>query len=198
MFLRRTKRPLSIQLRELLWPSMGWQRTFLYMRHRLVRLPDTTHQIALGLAIGAGVSFTPAPGSHLVQSVFFAWIARANIFAALLGQLVGNPWTIIPMWILSYKVGRYIFDVIGVKTDASTHDIPQHVTLQAFWDELVQNPMESLVPWLVGGYVVGLLSIPLFYAGFYYFVTQARNAQVNWKKYRISKEAHSITDKVSS
>lgn len=200
MFLRRDKRPKIKIIREWLWPSMGWQRTFLYIRHRLVRLPDTNHQIALGMAIGAAISFTPTPGLHLIQATVYAWLARANIFASLIGTLVGNPWTLVPMWALSYKAGQYMFNMFGLTSpiQGQMAGMPQHNSFSDFWHELLDNPMESLVPWLAGGYAVCLLSLPIFYAVFYYVILQARSAQVSWKKYQIRQEGHSITDKAGT
>lgn len=192
MFLRREKLPLMIQLRELIWPSMGWQRTFLYIRHRLVRLPDTNHQIALGLSMGVGISFTPTPGLHIIQAWLYTYWARGNVFASFIGTLFGNPWTLLPMWGLSWKTGQFIFEKMGFEAAMT---MPKHLTPSLFWQEIVHNPMGSLVPWLVGGYVVGALSLPIFYGIFYYMMVQARAAQTKWVKYRIRKVGDTITEK---
>lgn len=91
MFKRR--KPLSFwnNLRQFFWPDMGWMRSLKYVRHRLVRVADTTHKIALGLAIGAAVSFTPLVGTHFVQAGLFAFVLRGNVFSAMIGTFVGNP-----------------------------------------------------------------------------------------------------------
>ena len=52
VFKRRDKPPFSIRMRELLYPRRGWRRAIEYLGHRVRRLPDTPHRIALGFACG--------------------------------------------------------------------------------------------------------------------------------------------------
>ncbi len=62
-----------------------------YLAHRVRRLPDTPHRIALGLAIGVFVSFTPFFGIHVGAAMALAWALRANIVASLIGTLRRQP-----------------------------------------------------------------------------------------------------------
>ena len=79
VFKRRDKPPLSPALREALLPRRGWRRGIEYLGHRVRRLPDTPHRIALGFACGVFASFTPFFGLHLVWRVALAWlIARQH------------------------------------------------------------------------------------------------------------------------
>ena len=52
MFKRRVPLTRLQKLREWVWPSMGLVRAGRYTMHRLMRIKDTTHKIALGLAMG--------------------------------------------------------------------------------------------------------------------------------------------------
>ena len=56
MFKRRRPLDSLSQFREWIWPRAGWYRASQYVLHRLLRLKGDGHSIALGLAIGAGVS----------------------------------------------------------------------------------------------------------------------------------------------
>ena len=89
MFQRRNPRTILQNLKELFWPSMGWVRAFQYTKHRVIRLSDSTHNIALGLAIGAAISFTPILGTHFIQAGFIAYVVRCNFIAALIGTFIG-------------------------------------------------------------------------------------------------------------
>lgn len=90
---------------ELFYPRSGWRRAAHYVAHRIKRLPDTPHKIALGFACGAFVTFSPLFGFHFFLAVLFAWTFRGNILAALLGTFVGNPITFPFIATTSYQLG---------------------------------------------------------------------------------------------
>ena len=46
-----TSRPCSTRIREAVLPRRGWRRGIEYLGHRVRRLPDTPHRIALGFAM---------------------------------------------------------------------------------------------------------------------------------------------------
>ena len=94
VFKRRDKPPLRTRIFEALLPRRGWRRGIEYIAHRLRRLPDTPHRIALGFACGVFASFTPFFGIHLIGAIALAWLIRGNLIAAAIGQFVGNPFTL--------------------------------------------------------------------------------------------------------
>ncbi len=108
MFSRRKELPLWARLKGWLWPAMGWRRLLVYFFKRLTRLTGTPHSIALGVACGAAVSFTPFVGFHIVLSILLAVLLRGHAIAAVVGTVVGNPWTFPFIWLLTYKVGQII------------------------------------------------------------------------------------------
>ncbi|HEU0222394.1 MAG TPA: DUF2062 domain-containing protein, partial [Paracoccaceae bacterium] len=89
-------------------PRKGWRRGFEYLGHRVKRLPDTPHRIALGFALGALVSFSPFFGFHFLYAALLAWIFRGNIIAGLIGTVVGNPFTFPAIAAGSLGLGRWI------------------------------------------------------------------------------------------
>lgn len=189
MFSRRIKHTTFRQLREAVWPSMGWNRTFVYVRHRLVRLKDTTYAIAAGLAVGAAISFTPLPGTHFIQAASFSYLLRGNIIAGLIGTAVGNLWTTGPMWWLSYVIGEVAFKYMGF----SVRQMPEDFSWFHLVEEITTDPLSLFLPWVVGGFVVALLSWPIFYGIFYWLVWQARVRKEQWKEYRLHKEGLGMT-----
>ena len=174
----------------MLWPTMGWRRAWVYTKHRLVRLKDSNHAIASGLAIGAAVSFIPIPGTHILQAAGFTWLLRGNILASFIGTLVGNPWTIPLMWWSSYKVGERAFEVMGL----DVRSMPTQFTWDHLVTEVTADPMGLILPWIFGGYVMMLLSCPVFYVIFYWLMVQARSRRIKWKQHKIHKVGQTITD----
>ena len=79
VFKRRDKPPLIARLREALAAARaaGGGRIE-YLGHRVRRLPDTPHRIALGFACGVFASFTPVLRPALrARALALAWAARA-------------------------------------------------------------------------------------------------------------------------
>jgi uncharacterized protein (DUF2062 family) len=108
MFRRRKSRSALERIRETVWPRAGWRRTTTYVAHRVGRLPGTPYSIAAGLAYGSAISFTPFIGFHILLSALLSWVARANILAAAIGTLVGNPWTFPFIWVWIYTSGTWL------------------------------------------------------------------------------------------
>ena len=106
MFGRRKELPLWARLKGWLWPSMGWRRLGVYLMKRLTRLAGTPHTIAAGFACGAAISFTPFVGFHILLAVLLAYLIRGHVLAAVVGTVVGNPWTFPFIWLATYKVGQ--------------------------------------------------------------------------------------------
>lgn len=109
MFKRRNPRSPWRIFKEFFYPHAGWKRTIEYMAHRLKRLPDTPHRIALGFACGVFVCFTPFFGLHIFLAIFLAYIIRGNILATLCGTFFGNPLTFPIIATVSYRFGLWIF-----------------------------------------------------------------------------------------
>ena len=191
MFSRRLPLSGTRRIREILWPSMGWNRSLIYIGHRLVRLKDTTHSLALGLSFGVAVSFTPTPGTHILQAAGFAWLFRSNVLASFIGTLFGNPWTIPLMWWASYEVGEFAFEAAGFEVKT----MPPHFTWDALVAEISADPLGLFMPWLFGGYIMAILSIPVCYAAFYSLVVHARARQVKWKQDRVHRISRTITER---
>jgi uncharacterized protein (DUF2062 family) len=190
MFQRRKPLTPLQHLKEIFWPTMGFYRAFLYIKLRIIRLSDTNHNIALGLSIGTAVSFTPLLGTHFIQAFLLAWFFRSNLLSALIGTLVGNPWTLPFMWWAGLEVGSYLFTAVGLPASAS---MPDHMDFHMLIEILLHNPLRILLPWVVGGYIAGAASVLITYPVFYVMVKSAKLARSKAKLYKIQKTARDMT-----
>jgi uncharacterized protein (DUF2062 family) len=170
MFQRKTPHSPLRKIREMLWPSMGWKRALRYGQLRLVRLQDSTRAIAVGLAFGASISFTPLPGVHIVSAVALTLLARGNALASVAGTVIGNPWTFPLMWWAAYQIGDVVFLAFG----ADVMKMPDHFTWNNFTHEIAAHPTELIVPWVSGGMILMAVSWPLFYIVSYRMVHKLR------------------------
>jgi len=161
MLFRRREGPTLLQ-RTLcvLWPRRGLQRGWRYLWHRVTRISATPHTIALGVAIGAFVSFTPFLGLHFLIAGLIALALGGSILASALGTAVGNPLTFPFIWLASYNLGAML---LGYRQRSRIHiDLPDNmftlmlsqpgIVWRAFWAAV--DPY--IVPMTVGGIPLGL------------------------------------------
>lgn len=147
MFRRRNPIPLWRRLRGWVWPDIGWRRLGIYLVKRVTRLPGTPHSIAAGLACGTAISFTPFIGLHTLLSVLLSFLVRGNYLAAIIGTLVGNPWTFPVIWLVTYQAGHYMLG----STPSRVAPEPE---LTSRWYEI-----RALIwPMTVGGVPLGALA----------------------------------------
>lgn len=174
MFKRRVPLSFTKTTKEFFWPSMGWKRAMSYLKHRVLRISDNTHNIALGLAIGLGISFTPLLGTHFVQAGALAFIFRANVAAAILGTFIGNPLTFPFFWWAGISAGGFLFALFGMSADAN---IPTHLDMSALWIIIKTHPWDLFMPWMLGGYLLAVITTPAGYYVYYKLIVAAKIAK---------------------
>ncbi len=155
MFQRRVKLHPLQKLREAFWPRIGWRRATLYIWRRIWRLTGTPHAVAIGVAAGAFISFTPFLGFHIMLAVLIAWIFRGNLLAAAFGTIVGNPISYPPIWFATYDVGHRI---LGTSAAANV-DLTELLMGQRAFDMI----LPVLVPMAVGALPLGLAAAVVTY-----------------------------------
>lgn len=183
MFKRRKKRSLLGNLREILWPKMGWRRMGHYIHLRMIRLNATPHHIALGIAFGASISFIPLPGTHIISAALFTKILRGSVLASLIGTLIGTPWTFPLMWWAAYHMGAFAFYAFGLPVAA----MPSVFLWHDLVAEIETHPFDLLVPWIMGGVMVTLITWPIFYYMSYRLVVCTRLKHAHARSSRIKR-----------
>ena len=170
LFTPRQKRSFQAQARNWVWPKRGLRRAMVYQWHRLTRITATPHQIALGLATGVFMGFSPVVGLHMVVAALICLFSGGSVLAAALGTMVCNPISCPIMLISDYKLGTLFFGHLGHLPDLSRLDrgfleiLASPIEFaQLFWSVL--GPV--FLPLLVGGAVLGLL-----FAAPSYFLTR--------------------------
>ncbi|MCD8566731.1 MAG: DUF2062 domain-containing protein [Alphaproteobacteria bacterium] len=158
-------------------------------------MSDTTHQIAGGLSIGTWIAFSPLVGTHFIQAATIAWLLRVNILSALIGTLIGTPWTFPLMWWASIELGVYLTSFFGI---GSVDTLPENINLTVLWDIATTKPLELFLPWMIGGYALGLVCALLSYVLLFRVVQAAKAARTRAKLAGMDREAHRITDDIVS
>lgn len=85
-----------------------WRRWYDFVVRSVLRLNDHPHRIALGLAVGVFVAFTPTIGLQMPICVALAWVLGANKVVGLPVVWISNPATFVPIYYPSYLLGCQI------------------------------------------------------------------------------------------
>ena len=169
LFKRRKQVGIWERLRLAIWPRVSWRRSGAYFAKRILRLSAAPHSVALGCAIGAGVSMTPFIGLHLVITAMLAWLVRGNIIAGAIGTSVGNPLTFPFIWALTHRIGQFLMDD---RRNIGPPDMERHVLDGSF-----AQLWPIIKPMAVGALPLGLIVGMIMYAVTYFAVTTYQHSR---------------------
>jgi uncharacterized protein (DUF2062 family) len=180
MFHRRYPLSFLQKIRQILWPKMGWWRFIKYYRLRIVRLSSSAESIAINLAGGSAMSFTPFFGIHIFGGMGMAWVLghRINLIASTVGTFVGNPWTFPFLFFASYSLGEWILSFFGsseTNVNLNPDVVEQHG--ENLWSFLSDNFADIFIPTAVGGTLLAIISFPIYYLLYFYLVRGAQRAR---------------------
>jgi len=82
-----------------------------YVVYDLLRANDTTHRIALGVAIGTFVAFTPTIPFQMALTVLLSYLFQANKAVGLPVVWITNPATVVPIYLPQYLLGCKLIGV---------------------------------------------------------------------------------------
>ncbi|MDF1615282.1 DUF2062 domain-containing protein [Desulfurivibrio dismutans] len=88
------------------------QRTARYYYLKLLRLKGDPYSLARGVTVGVGVGIIPIVPLQTLIILIVAPLLRGNSIAGIIsGLLVSNPFTLLPQYYLSWKIGKLIYPV---------------------------------------------------------------------------------------
>jgi len=124
---------------------------------KLLHLRDSTHEIALGFAVGVFVGVFPTFGFGALVLGALAIVIRFNFVASLIGTLINNP-LFTPFWLISsYKVGELVTKA-GIKIN----------------EDFLKNTFNFTLSYLVGNIILSVVSGIISYFVVYIVVESYR------------------------
>jgi uncharacterized protein len=141
---------------------------------KLLMLDDTSHRIALGIAIGVFVAWTPTVGIQMLAVIPIACLLNANRVASLIGVYLSNPLTFLPMYWLDYRLGALLLG--NPLTFGEFREILTRYGWAEWWWGLVGVGIELAAPMWLGGLILGALSGGLGYAVTRWLVHRLRHS----------------------
>lgn len=144
-----------------------WRRTRRFVIHNVLHADDPPHRLALGVAVGLFVMFTPTVGIQMVSVFLLCWALGANKAIGLIAVWLSNPVTIVPMYWACYEVGVALTGGNGVdkawwKTLAHPPD-GWLTGVQFYWDRFTEVAAPMWVGCLLVGAVVAVGAYALTY-----------------------------------
>lgn len=135
-----------------------------FIVHKILHADDPPHRLALGVAIGMFMTFTPTVGVQSILVALTAWVLRANKLVGMPMVWISNPATIVPIYYFCYVIGHTILGSEGVE-DGWWQRLAYPP--QGWWNFVGfywMNLMEIALPLWVGALVVGLCTaVPTYY-----------------------------------
>ena len=122
---------------------------------------------AKGAAIGVFCGCFPFFGFQTILGLFFARVAKGNLFLAAIGTWISNPFTYVPLYFFNYKVGSLLLknypDII----------LDKNILIEDLWE---QGSIFSL-RLILGSALVGLFLS--FVSGVIVFLLYKRKVKKN-------------------
>lgn len=145
--------------------KLNFFRSIKFLKYKIFRIKDLPESIAIGLAWGAAVSFTPLLGFHILICFLGAFLMRGNLLAAAAGTIVGNPWTFPIIYFLGFKIGSLLYEP----------DIDFFELKISF---LLRNFEQLFIPTLIGSVPLALIAWFVTYKISKFFL----HKKIKWKK----------------
>ncbi|HYB53748.1 MAG TPA: DUF2062 domain-containing protein [Thermoanaerobaculia bacterium] len=160
----------------------SWKRRWRILVLDWLGREEPAERVAAAIALGVGVGFSPFLGAHFVLALGLAYLFRLNRLDAVLGQFVGNPWTIPPVYAIGFRLGRWLLRY-------DHHRVPrlpwEQLGHEDFW---VAFRGVSLGPRLLS-FLVGTTALAVAIGFATYFLTRAVLALFHRRHPRVAERA---------
>lgn len=161
-----------------------------FLKLRVLHVNDSPHRIALGVALGLFIAWTPFLGLHILMVIGLAILLRANKFIAFVCVWVCNPFTYIPIYYSSYLLGRVVLKCFYSNVDAKFSSARLHELFNQFssssdftgffhvefWRNLFNLLWQKSFELWLGSFIVGLLIALAAYFATYQLIVRYRRA----------------------
>ncbi|MEX2672425.1 MAG: DUF2062 domain-containing protein [Phycisphaeraceae bacterium] len=139
------------------------RRSRQFVLHNILHADDPPHRLALGIAVGIWVMYTPTMGLQMMMVVALAWLLGANKVVGLPVIWISNPVTFVPIFWPSYWLGSVLLGEPTVR--------------EGYWRELLKPPpgwlegvvfywssfMEIAAPLWLGSLIIGTIAATVTY-----------------------------------
>jgi uncharacterized protein len=138
---RRFFKPLSRQRHY--WSERWFMRPFKLLLSNSAYWSLNRRNVTRAFALGLLLAFAPIPG-HMVLAALLAIALRLNVPTAIAATLLVNPFTMVPIYVFCYGIGRRLLDLP-----------PRPFNVEISWQWLTNGLLPIWKPFLLGCFVTG-------------------------------------------
>jgi uncharacterized protein len=146
---RRVFKPLSRQRHR--WKARWFMRPFSSWLENPAYWTLNRRNVTRAFSLGLFLAFVPLP-IHAILATVLALVLRLNIPAAVIGTLIANPLTIVPMFVWAYWIGCHVLMLP-----------PDPIHFEMSWEWFRTELVPIWKPFLLGCLMSGLLVAVLGY-----------------------------------
>jgi len=178
-----------------------WRQVRRFLILKVLHADDSPHRIAGGIAVGVFVGFTPTVGLQMVLAVAMAALLRVNKLVCIPIVWITNPFTLVPVYLACYKLGRFlvgspgtgdvadpISTIQGIGAGARSVGLEGWLHLE-FWKKLATSIMWLGLELWLGCVVVGLVGAVAAYIATRWTVTVFRRRREQLKSEQLARSA---------
>jgi len=162
------------------------ERFFIY---RVLHVDDTPHRIALGVAIGIFVTWTPTIGLQMALAFALSALFRANKVVGLPFVWISNPATLGPIYVPNYLLGCFLLRQRPIDLAALFGTLDTQ-GWTSFLEGLWEAGLHVFVTLWLGSVIVGLVLGALSYFLTRYAVVKYRE---HWHRKHPDRPMHKAT-----
>ena len=147
---------------------------------RLLHIDDTPHRLALGIALGLFIAWTPTLGVQMLLVLLLAPAFRANVAVGLPTVWISNPITMAPLYFANFWVGQKIVQLFSDRPQLHYNQVVEKLTHYQsvgnifsqideaqFWHKVIDFLWQFGLELWVGSLLVGLIvAIPGYFASY--------------------------------
>jgi len=166
-------------------PRSPWRRQVRYLYLRFIRLRGSSAAIARGLAAGVFAGWFPLFGLQTIIGIAIAAVIQGNKLMAAAGTWVSNPLTYVPIYFFNFRIGQWLLQLIGVRSEMPDLSALQAIINNANWQsfsELLALGASFTATLLLGSFVVGCGSAIVAYFLGLWLLKRVRRSGHNIRK----------------
>ncbi len=158
-----------------------------FIIHRILHVDDSPHRLALGIAIGLFIAWTPTIGYQMVLVLALATVFRANKVVGLPLVWISNPFTFVIIYWPNYWIGHKILELFGERPDFTYQylikemnkmgEIGYNIFNSEFWHSawtLLLKFLDIAADLWIGSVIVGAVLGAIGYYVSYHFIVWYR------------------------
>lgn len=125
---------------------------------RLLAIDDPPERTALAFSIGVFITFSPLLGLHTIIATLIAFLFRFNKIAIYTGTYINNPFSLVPIIIVSYGVGAFLLGrPLRIPPEGVELLKYPHPLTGSYYHQLFTSSWYLVEPFAIGGMLLSVV-----------------------------------------